>query len=363
MSEKKRNRKTIWITLALVLVFIVILPFALIGFFIADSVKSITDSFGYSNEDIMEYVDDQYDIEVAVLSNPGRDAGSKGLKVNDARVQTLDEDKLEFDIHINTFGMITGDTYEIVKMKHDLNKQYRGAQLFKQLSALGFEEISFGKEAEDPPLHLSLPEEVGMADTEAHEMMYEALPILKEIRTETAALDYEMDTVSVNGATLHVTVDYQSVEDLANQLASENIDFFTYPFIEEDRKPLEPIQETIAELGFHDNELALQCEEMVVYTECNTYSIQLSPVDSMELRYDSEDDKDTILSAVHEIQTIDLPINHIKIHSVYTPADPLYQLFDEEELKERGESGFGYRTVSLRNLDDIDSIEDLFFEY
>lgn len=363
MSKKKRNRKTIWITLALVLVIIVILPFALIGFFIADSVKSITDSVGYSNEDIVEYVDEQYGIEVAVLSNPGRNAGSKGLKVSNARVQTLDEDKLEFDIHINTFGMITGDTYEIVKMKHDLNKHYHGSHVFQLLSALGFEEISFGKEAEDPPLHLSLPEEVGMADIEAHEMMYEALPILKEIRTETAALGYEMNTVSVNGATLHVTMDYPSNEDLANKMASENIEFFTSPFIEEDWKLLEAVQETIAWLGFQENKLTLQCEEMIVYTECHTYSIQLSPDDSMEMRYDSEEDKETILSAVHAIQTVDLPINHIKIHSVYTPADPLHQPYDEEELKERGESGFGYRTVSLRNLDEIESIEDLFFEY
>lgn len=81
----------------------------------------------------------------------------------------------------------------------------------------------------------------------------------------------------------------------------------------------------------------------------------------MKLCYDSDEDREIILKALAEIKQVDLPIDKMIISSIYIPEAPLYQEYNEEELKERGESsGFGYRTVELWNLEEIQSSNDLF---
>ena len=161
LSEKSKKQKAIWIGLAIafgivIILCITILPFALFGYFVSSTVDELTDDFGYSNEDMIAYVDEKYGVEVTVIDNPGRDP--KGLTVEDTLVRTVD-DEVEFYIQINPFGKISGGTYEEVKQKFDLNRKYENSELFNELQALRFKEITFGESLDDPPLHLSLPDE------------------------------------------------------------------------------------------------------------------------------------------------------------------------------------------------------------
>lgn len=106
LSEKSKKQKAIWIGLAIafgivIILCITILPFALFGYFVSSTVDELTDDFGYSNEDMIAYVDEKYGVEVTVIDNPGRDP--KGLTVEDTLVRTVD-DEVEFYIQINPFG-------------------------------------------------------------------------------------------------------------------------------------------------------------------------------------------------------------------------------------------------------------------
>lgn len=350
---------------------IFVLPVLVIGYMMSHEVQKVKDAYGYSNEDIIEYVEEEHDFEVEVLRNEGRDPGSKGLQVQDARVRQMEDDQLEFDIFINTFGRITGDNYKEIKQRFDLNQAYRNSELFRDLQQLGFIDLSFGEEEDDPQFYIALPENRYMADQETLQMLFDAIPLLKKLQAQVSKEGYEFDEVSVHGATLEIDTHYKSPEDLGNQFAARNIPNFVYQFIEDDRDQLREILPQLQSYGFNKdgNNSMLECYEIVEYHQCHAYELNLYPYEDPEadhdfFRYDDENDRKNLFQAIMEIKKIELPIKKIRVNSVYSPENPDDQLYSEEELEARDEIvHFAKRTVEIINFDKLETAKDIEFIY
>lgn len=350
---------------------IFVLPFLVIGYMVSHEVQKVKDEYGYSNEEIIEYVEEEHGFVVEVLSNEGRDPSSKGLFVQDARVRQVDEDQLEFDIQISTFGKIKGDNYKGIKQRFDLNHAYQDSELFRNLQQLGFTNPSFGEEADDPKFYIALPEKRYMADQETLQMLFDAIPFLKKLQAEVSKEGYKFDEVSVHGANLEIDAPYQSPEDLGNQLAADNISHFEYQFIEDDREQVQEILPQLQSYGFNkdDNHSGLECYEMVEYQQCHAYELTLHSYESVEddhdsLQYDDENDRDNLFQAIQEINKVELPIKKIRVDSVYTPENPDDQVHTEEELKARdGVVQFANRTVEMINFGKLETSKDIEFIY
>lgn len=83
-----------------------------------------------------------------------------------------------------------------------------------------------------------------------------------------------------------------------------------------------------------------------------------------KFEYDSKGDKENIFQAIELTKEVNLPIEKVKIKRVYSPNDPENQSYSREELEEREEYvGFANRTVTIKHLDEISSLEDIYFEY
>lgn len=334
-------------------------------------VNIVKDRFGYSDKELIHYVKEKHGVNVEIISNPGKVPGSAGLIVEDAHVRTLDKDQLEFDIHISFISMITGDTYKQVKRKHDLNDKYRSSDIFKKLKSIGFKDITFGKEVEDPPLSLSLPDDIYLASTQNFAMLFKALPILKQLKEETREEEnYVMNRVSIYGAMLDLNKDYKSSEDLGNRLAASNVEEFSYQFTDVTEQELKKMEPQLSKYGFteSENKPELECYQMVTYHDCHSYALVIS-ADSEDdptnaLRYDRVKDKKVIFKVIAKAKGLEIPVKKIIIHNIYVPNKPQYQYESESKLKEQYEDvEFYYEKVEIRNLDAIDKIEDIHFFY
>ncbi|KRG14334.1 hypothetical protein [Lederbergia galactosidilytica] len=349
---------------------IFVLPVVLVGYKISHEIEKVKDSFGYSNEDIIAYVEKEHGFTVEILSNEGRDPGSKGLRIRDARVRQMEGDQLEFDISINTFGKITGDNYEEIKQRFDLNQIYHNSELFHDLQQFGFHELSFGKEADDPQFYIALPKNRNMADQETLQMLFEAIPLFEKLQAEVSKKGYELEEISVQGADLVIDAHYQSPQDLGNQLAARNISKFVYQFIEDDQGQVQKILPQLQSYGFNnDNNQSLQCDEIVEYEQCYAYGLNLYPNKNLNdnhdfFRYDDENDRENLFKAIREINTVELPIKRIVVHHVYSPNNPDDQFFTEKELETREKvSYFARRTVEVVDFASLERAEDIEFVY
>lgn len=128
------------------------------------------------------------------------------------------------------------------------------------------------------------------------------------------------------------------------------------------------MQSNLERYGFNKDRIRLECERMVVYSECDLYALTLFTYDESlsdsDFRYDDAEDKDNLLQAIKDIKTLDLPIKNLNIDNMYTPDQVEDQYFTEIELDEREETAyFGKRAVSISNLDDIVVAEDIHLDY
>jgi hypothetical protein len=369
LEKKKKTLIAVSSAVGGFLVALLLLFLALV-FLLIKGIQEIGDDFGYSNEKILTYIKEKHGIEVTVIREAEPNKGVPGFE--DARVRTTDGTDLEFDVNINMFGKISGDNYENVKKRYELDQKYADSRFFKELRELGFTQITFGHKPEDPPLYLELPEDRKLADSDTFRMLYEALPVLKNLQNDLSenGTDYYIDTISVNGAALSLYGDYESPEDLGNQWAADNIDLFDDSFIEQDIAKAANILPALKSLGFNpeSSKPELECVEMIQYNRCHAYSMTLLTEDQygsgMQLRYDRTEDKEKIFAAIQIIRAVDLPIEKIAIDHVYVPDDPKQQLHSEEELKQRGEQvNFAYQTVEVMNLEHIETAEEIVFFY
>ncbi|MFD2629968.1 hypothetical protein [Oceanobacillus kapialis] len=353
--------------LAIGIILLILLVVGIIGYqTVSNLTNEVTKKYGYENEEIIAYVEDKYDIPVTILENEGRKTGSaeKGLTVHDAIVQTKNEEQLTFHIHISPFGNISGDDYEEVKLRHDLNAKLRESDMFEKLRAEGFTSISFGAESEDPTFSMKLPEGKRIGDEEVHESLYASIPTLKKVQKEAEKEDYKMSEIRVDDVTVPLNAEYQDAQDMANKLAADNIDAFTYLFSELDRAKVSDM--SFEEAGFQAN---LTCEKIVIYDICDTYSLTLTPImkegGEDEFRYDDETDRTQLFEGIQLSREIELPIDTLLVDNMIVPFKPEDQHYTEEELLER-EGSVQVMTsfeLEVRDFRVIESADEVYLEY
>lgn len=343
------------------------LPMLIVGFLISNTVQDVRDTFSaaYTDEDIIEYVKETHGFDVEVIENEGRrsDSGSLGgVLMQDAVVKTQAPDSTQFTVHINVFGKITGDNYEDVKIRQKLNQALRASESYKQLENLGFSHIHFGKDQSVPTFTMNFAEERKFGDEETLQMLYEAIPIVKEWQNKAAEEGIHFDTVNVHELQMDLQESYDSWRDFGNKLATENIESFTYQFINKNKEEFAEIEAKLSDFNLYGS--SLKCNKMEVYNECAAYSLKLFPDRNDHVfRYDEQEDHENLLHAIQLVDDLDLPIETIIVR-VYAPSDPEDQMYTADELIKRdGYAEFATREVTITNLKEISSIDDIYLEY
>lgn len=362
------------ISLGCLLLFIV-LPLMIMGYYMSKSVSDSLDVFddffdtGYTHEEIKEYVQDEHGLEVEIIENEGKDPNMKGLGYHDAVVESVENDPIEFNVNINFLGNITDDNYKTMKKERELDLAFKDSKSYQQLKELDFQEVSVAYNKVGPELKFTyeLEPKMKITDDETIQMLYEALPHLKTWVEEQS--DVEIDTVLVGEIELDLQEKYNSWQSLGDHLASENVETFSSPFIDDAKERVEKIEQDLKEIGMKN--VFLECDKMKVRDECAAYELTLGKAISDDqnendekFKYDSEDDKENIFQAIEMTKEVNLPIEKVKIKRVYSPNDPEDQAYSQEELEEREEYvGFANRAVTIKHLDEISSPEDIYFEY
>lgn len=361
-----KNLKAILIVVGAIIVLFG-LPMLIVGSLISSTVQDVRDSFSsaYTDEDIKKYVKETHGFDVEVIKNEGRRSGSDslgGLLMEDAVVKSPAPDSTQFTVYISTFGKITGDNYENVKTRQKLNQALQNSDSYAELESMGFSHIHFGKDKSVPTFTMNFIEERKFGEEETLQILYEAIPIIKEWQDKAAEENVHFDTVDFHGLQMDLQQPYDSWRDLGNSLAAENIESFTYQFINQDKEKVEEIEAELSDLNLYGS--SLKCYEMKVYDECAAYSLKLSLDDNDNaFRYDDQQDKENLFNSIQLVHNLDLPIEKITLR-MYTPSDLEDQIYTEEELKDReGYVEFATRDVEITNLGEISSVDDIYFEY
>ncbi len=362
----------LWIIgIVIAILFLLFVLMLAIGFWVTKEAK---DYSGYSDDDLIKYVEKKYDVPIEVVSNKGRIPSSfGGLQFSEAHVRTVDKERIDFVIHINLAGHISKDNYKKQKNRSDLNKIRENSTILNELKAYGFRNISFGDSEEDPAFYMDLPENLSFQDPDAFQLIYKALPELKVLQKEVLNVNYDMRTISINGVFLNLNATYKNAENVRNKLVKNNVDIFASYLIENDFALIEPLLTLIEEQGFktdRDMKYAIKCYEMTRYDRCDAYSFILYPFEQSnhrnenKFRYDSLEDKERLLIAIQEIQKVQLPIKIVMVDSLYVPELSKNQHMTEEELmKQDGMSHFVSRKVEIQTTKKFQTVDDLNFVY
>lgn len=269
-----------------VLLAIVAVPLLIISIITSSIFESSRGQFesAHSDSDIIKYVEDTHNMEVRIIENEGRDPSSLGgLSMEDALVETVDHEAVEFTVHINTFGKITGDDYKDIVARDELNQALYHSTNYDQLKKLGFTEMQFGEEQSDDDFSMSLPEELNIYDEEALRKVYESLPVLKKLQNEAKKKNVAFDMAYVDTVQIDLQKDYESWLDLANKLVKDNMDKFANPFMEEAEDKMKDINDELNALGFNtEREPTIECLNMDGYDDCTAYSLILYTEDGAE---------------------------------------------------------------------------------
>ena len=342
-----------------------------IGFWVTKEAK---DYSGYSNDDLIKYVEEKYDVPIEVVSNKGRIPSSfGGLEFSEAHVRTIEKEPIDFVIHINVAGHISKDNYQKQKNRFDLNETRENSTTLNELKAYGFRNSSFGDSEEDPAFYMDLPENLSFRDPDAFQLIYKALPVLEELQKEVIKVSYDMRTISVGGVLLNLNETYKNPDNVRNKLVKNNIDTFASYIFEKDFALIEPLLTLIEEQGFQtdrDMNYALKCYEMTRYDRCDAYSYILYPFEQSnngnekKFRYDSLEDRERLLIIIQEIQKVQLPIKKIIVDRLYVPELPKNQHMTEDELMiQDGMSHFVSRKVEIQTTKKFQTVDDLNFVY
>src|SRR5699024_11052374 len=107
---------------------------------------------------------------------------------------------------------------------------------------------------------------------ETSQMLYEALPHLKTREQEQS--DVEINTAVVGVSELDLEEKYNSWKSLGDHLASENVETFSSPFIDDAIERVEKIEQDLKEIGMKND--FLECDKMKVRDECAAYTLVLN---------------------------------------------------------------------------------------
>src|SRR5699024_6065967 len=241
------------ISLGCLLLFIVA-PLMITGYYISKSVSDSLDSFenifdtGYTHEEIKKYVQDEHGLEVEIIENEGKDPNMKGLGYHDAVVESVENDPIEFNVNINFLGNITDDNYKTKKKERELNLAFKDSKSYQQLKQLDYQEVSVEYNKDGPEYKFTYEHETKMKINEE-----------------------EINIALVGENELDLQEKYNSWQSLGDHLASENVETFSSPFIDDAIERVEKIEQDLKEIGMKN--VFLECDKMKVRDECAAYTL------------------------------------------------------------------------------------------
>src|SRR5699024_7109505 len=87
-----------------------------------------------SDEELIRYAKNKFDVDIEVIENRGAlDPINGGV----AEVKTIDGDNLHFDIYMNMFGIVSGNSYQVAKNLRTHNQTLDNLEFIQQLKETG----------------------------------------------------------------------------------------------------------------------------------------------------------------------------------------------------------------------------------
>lgn len=338
----------------------------------------------HSNEDIIKYMKDKHNIEVRVIDNKG----PKNIKTGDkggAVVETNNENKVKFDVFINSFGAISGDNYEYNKAVKMLDHHFQQSDDLKQLQKNGYLYAYFDAiiRSKEFVVHFKLviPDDLTFYDQKALALFNTAITTMKKWQEISSEYDLLLEEITVmydksNLAFDHILINlnesYDSIDELGLNIASNNIETFEEQFIYEDHKKIENITNPLNNVALQKrpiNKTYLTCNQLIAIDQCGSYSVSLTHMDRIngnnapEFRYDNLEIRENLFTMIQLLKEVDLPIDKVIVNHLYVPRDLDHQVHSEEELEQLDiRSYFSYQTVEITNIQEISSANDIYFE-
>lgn len=352
--------------------------------------KTVEDAFsgGQSNEGIVKYVKEKHGIDVQIIENTGPrhlERGTDGV----ATVRTTD-DSIEFSVFINSFGSISDDNYEYMvalpEIEHLIDED------IKQLTPNPMKEIRLLTDERYKTLDLLfiLPNSINYEDNEFIERVDQAIKVFQQ-RNKQLKNDYKyyLENLFIKipppEETFHTTTDallydleyeYDSVEELKDELITRNHRTVMQLFVDEVLAKLDPVSESLPKhyqfVTFsHSHRIGtpFDCVQFDGFAGCKSYAVSIELAEETDYddfenhRYDNAEVKKEIFEVIQVLQTVDLPIDHLVVVDLYVPKDLTLQNESEEQLLQKEANiMFHYETVEIRNIREIKAVDEIVFE-
>src|SRR5699024_8550436 len=151
-----------------------------------------------------------------------------------------------------------------------------------------------------------------------------------------------------------------------------NIDAFTQHLVTEELQNIAYLEDEFDTLQFTNNfnQKPLICNEIHTLDKCENYTLFVSypsrsSVDlKNDFRYDDPEVKEMLFETIQMINDSESPINQLSIELLYRPSDLEYQYETEEEIREKSEKRihFNAKQTLIKNLPEIETVDDIMFE-
>lgn len=310
-----------------------------------------------------------------VLISPEQyDAGS--LNLSDAEVVTLDEDRIKFSVQVNNLHHIESDNYDKKKKSYDANKQLLTSKPIQHLKNNGFRNFTFETNQKAVDFFMELPENMNFTDEEAFKLVYEAFPDMNSLQETARKSGNNVKVVSISGILVDITDTYDNIDDMKSHIKDKNPETFETYLSQDEIGAVDSIKSDLQTEGFdteRPTDEVLKCGDYLDDGKCAgivyhlyTFGIEGAPKDS-PIQYDNVKDLERLQKALLALQSIDVPIRRVILHSLYAPKTAFYQDLPVAEVKEiegTGDDAFETVTAEIpimhQQFDDLSTIR---FDY
>lgn len=380
MSRGKKIGITVLIVSA-ILVLLTLFTVKLINDLFTDIGNTLSEILptGIEDEDIIDYIKAEHDFDIEVINNQGPlhpKTGHGGV----ANVVS-EENAIEFDVFISSFGNIKGDNYLFIKNLPEMKKEISEDVKKLENEQLQFVSVDVDEENSTFKLSVTIPESISYEDQEFLQLIDKTLTVVLE-RNKQLQKEYNVDISRVYfdfdpeddalGELIRISYQFQnlyhSLEDLQNELIRQNSKTIFSLFESKDLEELKVIEGELPWLYTLESN-PLKCLEFNGFTSCDSYAVSLEFSDDqayddfVEHRYDNPETIEMVFNTIQLLQATNLPIDQFIGPNLFLPKDLSLQATSEKELlKQDPNNEFGYLKIDITDIKEIKTKEDIMFE-
>lgn len=288
------RRKKLLFTIVAVIAFVGVIFLWSVSIVFKTVDDAITGIFSgkHSDEDIVKYVKEKHGLDVRVIEN----TGPKHLKTGSDGVATVvtTDGSIEFSVFINSFGRISDDNYEYIIALPEIEQLIN--EDIEELTSTQFEEIMLLTDEYDQTLNLqlTLPDSIDYTDDTFIKRVDQAIKVFQQRNQQLKNdynfhLEYMYITIAPDEGKILSTTDallfnleyeYDSVEDLQDELIERNHKRVMQLFVHEDLPKLEEVSEHLPELYqfepiSHNMDTPLDCLQFNGFSSCESYAVSI----------------------------------------------------------------------------------------